>query len=499
MKGARTLASLGLLSIGIAMIAIGVPWQIGLTDANAFHVSGPSLAMADSSLVIAYTKYSPESAVYVTRLDDSLGTIFRDVRASPPYGISLYPRGASVKTDSEGGIHILWTLNDARGLGTDCRLSLQYSRLSATGEHVFQNRSMDVSMSAESCGQFFVNWSLEAGEPAVHNLSLDPLPDTSSPFELSCFSHCVPSLARAADGTWFVVTAHDRRETVGNVGYVRAHVALYTYREGDTQLTKVAVIASNDPQNPMDLPETRLAPVLTVTGLVALGAGLIVLFLFGRREYPEIFRELKNRFADRPNTVLAVTGIILLGVSAFLSWFRGWPPSPNPLAVADLLTRGFLINTLRSVTGLVLVEALLVGVLLVNRSYVLIRSINLTVLVLLLPFLFFGCCFKSAPGFDVGVAVGLTGLILVHISSKRLHSETDVPRLGVPLAVRSVGAGLFGILSAWLLTLPDMFAIFTGVALLSGAVYYALETWNRERKRRQSERPTNKEKPPREP
>ena len=178
--------------------------------------------------------------------------------------------------------------------------------------------------------------------------------------------------------------------------------------------------------------------------------------------------------------LLASTGIILLLASSFLPWLADRPSFPLPIVLLVLLSGGELSISLAS--GLILAAPPLLAVLLWARGYLLMRSVNLTFLVMVLPFLWFGCCFKGAPGWGVGAFVLLAGFILVHVSTKRLLRAGKTPRISVPFLLRSVAAVVVAAYALILIGVPSIFALFTAAALLIGSTHYIFGTWLRTRR-----------------
>ncbi len=273
------LLCVAIITVGVALLVPGLSSLAASSNPAWTHVGNPSLAISDTDLVVAYTAYLGPSAVYVTKVDESLSPIFRHVQASAGFGISIYPRSPSVKADPTGGIHILWTLYDVSAPGNDCQISLHYSRLSPLGERLIEDRDLGVERTA--CDPFDVDWTIGAdGSPVIAWFDGGTANETLQPFNLTCSLNCQPSVARAPDGTWYAATAIARSAmATPRTPVTYTHVALYAYRSEDVGVEKIAILVSNDPMNPVTLPTERFPIILILAGAVLVASGAVA-FLF---------------------------------------------------------------------------------------------------------------------------------------------------------------------------------------------------------------------------
>ena len=272
------LLSVAIIAVGVALLVPGFPSLAASSKPGWTHVGNPSLAISGTDLVVAYmASYGGPSAVFVTKVDESLDPIFRDIQASPRFGISIYPRSPSVKADPAGGIHILWTLYDirARAPGNDCQISLHYSRLSPLGERLIEDRDLGVERAA--CDPFDVNWTIGAdGSPVILGFNGGAANETLQLFNLTCSLNCQPSVARASDGTLYAVTAIARSAMAApRTEVTYTHVALYTDRSEDAGVEKIAILVSNDPMNPVTLPSEPFPIILILAGAVLVASGAV--------------------------------------------------------------------------------------------------------------------------------------------------------------------------------------------------------------------------------
>ena len=276
--------SVAIIAVGVAFLVPGLPSLAASSNPNWYNVGNPSLAISGPDLVVAYQAYGRSSAVFVTKVDESLGPIFRDVQASPGFGISVYPRSPSVKADPTGGIHVLWTLYDVRAPGNDCQISLHYSRLSPLGERRIEDRDLGVERAA--CDPFDVNWTIGAdGNPVILGFDGGAANETLQRFNLTCFSNCQPSIARAPDGTLYAATGIARSAMAApRTPVTYTHVALYAYHSEDVGVEKIAILVSNDPMNPVTLPSERFPIILIVAGAVLVASGAVALLFAVKAE-----------------------------------------------------------------------------------------------------------------------------------------------------------------------------------------------------------------------
>ena len=273
------LLSVAIIAVGVALLLPGLASLVASSNPDWYNVSNPSLAISGTDLVVAYQAYGRSSAVFVTKVDESLDPIFRHVQASPGFGISICPRSPSVKADSAGGIHILWTLYDVRGPGNDCQISLHYSRLSPFGERLIEDRDLGVERAA--CDPFDVDWTIGAdGNPIIMGFNGAAANETFQPFNLTCFLNCQPSVARAPDGTLYAATGSARfAMATPRTAVTYTHVALYAYHSEDVGVEKIAILVSNDPMNPVTLPSEGLPIFLIVAGAVLVASGAVAFLL----------------------------------------------------------------------------------------------------------------------------------------------------------------------------------------------------------------------------
>ena len=272
------LSLVAIIAVGVALLVAGLASLAASSRPGWTHVGTPSLAISGTDLVVAYMAHGGPSAVFVTKVDESLDPIFRHVQASPRFGISIYPRSPSVKADPAGGIHILWTLYDIRGFN-DCQISLHYSRLSPLGERLIEDRDLGVERAA--CDPFDVNWTIGSdGNPVILGFDGGTANETLQLFNLTCSSNCQPSVARAPDGTLYAATAIARSAmATPRTEVTYTHVALYAYHSEDVGVERIAILISNDPMNPVTLPSEPFPILLFVAGAVLVASGALAFLL----------------------------------------------------------------------------------------------------------------------------------------------------------------------------------------------------------------------------
>ncbi len=376
----------------------------------------------------------------------------------------MYPSGPSVKTDAQGTIHLVWTLNDARGSAPDCILSLHYSRLSPEGVVRVEDQALGYEVGADSCGQLTPSWTVvEDGSPVI--LDLHRTNETLTPFDLPCSFNCEPSGAQAGDGTWWVVTALSREERRGQTRFFYTHIALYR-QAPSRSLEKVAILASNDPSQPVTLPAETTALLLTVLGALLVPVGAVGFLLALSREEPKRFRRLEAWIRAKRFHLVVAVGIGLMAASALLPWFMGLSPPDLGAPFRNLL--GLELGEIPALTPLLAPAAVL---LLAARSRRLLRSLCLGLLALNAPVWWLFSFFKNAPGLDAGSGVALTGLLLTYLAAGRIQDEGPLLYAPWPFSVAAsvtvTGAGLF-----LLLPLRSIFLLALGVGLLVGGLSY---------------------------
>ncbi|MFQ5919375.1 MAG: hypothetical protein ACE5I4_04945 [Thermoplasmata archaeon] len=410
-----------------------------------------------------------EHTVRVTKLDERLQPVFWQARASPSFAGDLWPAATQIQGDADGTVHVVWTLLDFSVYPTQnpCRRSLHYSRLASNGDLAIENRVLVPPEDVADCDAFYPVWSVDAeGNPQVERFT----DRGSSRYDFGCWGWCVPSEV-LRNSTWYVATSIHRADRFGSWTYV----ALYSQVQGTPDVPRVAVLASNDPSNPTSLPLTAPALGLLLAGSGVLIVGSIALFLSVKESPPGWLGESLRWMKRRRLSLMATVGTALTFSSSFVPWFLGTGFVSGPLLAFRLVAEGFAV--FNSIMGIVFIVSLGLAGLLAARGYLAMRSLNLTFLALALPYLFFGCCFKSAPGWNVGVLLAMAGIVLVHVSTTG-HLKLGVPpRIQVPKWIRFTVVGLTLFLGALLIATPDLFLLLAGVGLVFGALHYGVRTW----------------------
>lgn len=480
MRGGRRLWALVALG-GVGALIAGLIQATPPPSVPAWSFTDPSVGLSGEDILIAFVAWSSEGTVRVTKLNDQLQPVFWQARASPMFPGDVRPAATQVMGDDDGTVHVVWTLLDFSIYPTinPCRRSLHYSRLASNGDLLIEDRVLVPPADVEDCDAFYPVWSVDAeGNPQVERFT----DQRSSRYSFGCWYWCVPSEV-LRDNTWYVATSIHRTDRFGSWTFI----ALFSQVQGTPDVPRVAVLASTDPSNPTSLPLTVPALGLLLAGSGALIVGSISLFLKLRGSPPGWMRESLGWMTRKRYSLMATTGTALVFSSSFVPWFLGMGYVPGPTLALRLVTEGFAVSS--SIMGIAFVVSLGSAVLLGGRGYLAMRSLNLTFLALALPYLFFGCCFKSAPGWSVGVFLALVGIVLVHLSTTGHLRIGTPPRIQVPKWIRFAIVGLTLLLGAFLLATPDLFILLAGVALVFGALHYGVRTWwvGRERKDKEEE------------